>query len=77
MEDFDFYGKESTGTTTLSLVYDEGVVVAADSRTTTGVYIPSRVTDKLDPIHHRIFCLRAGRSAHTQNIAKYVRYYLD
>lgn len=73
----DFYGVEQTGTTTLATVFDEGVVVAADSRTTMGAYIPSRCTDKLDPVHHRIFVLRAGTSAHTQNIARYVRSSLD
>ncbi len=61
----DFYGVESTGTTTFITTYEGGVVVAADSRTTAGAYIPSRATDKLDPIHHRIYALRAGTSAHT------------
>ena len=41
------------------------------------MYIGDRVSDKLEPIHHRIYCQRSGTSAHTQLIAKYVRYYID
>ncbi|XP_045067744.1 proteasome subunit beta type-6-like [Coregonus clupeaformis] len=48
----------STGTTIMAVEYDGGVVIGADSRTTTGAYIANRVTDKLTPIHDRIFCCR-------------------
>lgn len=36
-----------------------------------------RVADKIEPIHHRIFCLRSGASAHTQALSRYVRHYLQ
>ncbi|XP_029986024.1 proteasome subunit beta type-6-like isoform X1 [Sphaeramia orbicularis] len=49
----------STGTTIMAVEYDGGVVIGADSRTTTGAYIANRVTDKLTPIHDRIFCCRS------------------
>ena len=41
------------------------------------MYIGDRVSDKLEPIHHRIYCQRSGTSSHTQTIAKMVRYYVD
>ena len=41
------------------------------------MYVANRVSDKLEPIHHRIYCQRSGTSAHTQTIAKYVRNYID
>lgn len=41
------------------------------------MYIGDRVSDKLEPIHHRIYCQRSGTSSHTQTIARYVRYYVD
>jgi len=41
------------------------------------MYIGDRVSDKLEPIHHRIYCQRSGTSSHTQTIAKYVRLYVD
>uniref|UniRef100_A0A8C6TBG0 Proteasome subunit beta n=1 Tax=Neogobius melanostomus TaxID=47308 RepID=A0A8C6TBG0_9GOBI len=66
----------STGTTIMAVEYDGGVVIGADSRTTTGAYIANRVTDKLTPIHERIFCCRSGSAADTQAIAEVVAYQL-
>uniref|UniRef100_A0A1A8GA64 Proteasome subunit beta n=1 Tax=Nothobranchius korthausae TaxID=1143690 RepID=A0A1A8GA64_9TELE len=66
----------STGTTIMAVEYEGGVVIGADSRTTTGAYIANRVTDKLTPIHERIFCCRSGSAADTQAIAEVVSYQL-
>ncbi|XP_054457752.1 proteasome subunit beta type-6 [Anoplopoma fimbria] len=66
----------STGTTIMAVEYSGGVVIGADSRTTTGAYIANRVTDKLTPIHDRIFCCRSGSAADTQAIADVVTYQL-
>uniref|UniRef100_A0A8C2CC86 Proteasome subunit beta n=1 Tax=Cyprinus carpio TaxID=7962 RepID=A0A8C2CC86_CYPCA len=66
----------STGTTIMAVEFDGGVVMGADSRTTTGAYIANRVTDKLTPIHERIFCCRSGSAADTQAIADAVTYQL-
>ncbi|XP_051516659.1 proteasome subunit beta type-6-like [Myxocyprinus asiaticus] len=66
----------STGTTIMAVEFDGGVVMGADSRTTTGAYIANRVTDKLTPIHDRIFCCRSGSAADTQAIADAVTYQL-
>uniref|UniRef100_A0A3Q3Q8R5 Proteasome subunit beta n=1 Tax=Monopterus albus TaxID=43700 RepID=A0A3Q3Q8R5_MONAL len=60
----------------MAVEYDGGVVIGADSRTTTGAYIANRVTDKLTPIHDRIFCCRSGSAADTQAIADVVTYQL-
>lgn len=61
----------------MAVAFDGGVVVGADSRTTTGNYVANRVSDKLTPVHERIYCCRSGSAADTQMIAEYVRYYLD
>ncbi|KAG5260591.1 hypothetical protein AALO_G00294210 [Alosa alosa] len=66
----------STGTTIMAVEFDGGVVMGADSRTTTGAYIANRVTDKLTPIHDQIFCCRSGSAADTQAIADAVTYQL-
>ncbi|XP_011803649.1 PREDICTED: LOW QUALITY PROTEIN: uncharacterized protein LOC105516175 [Colobus angolensis palliatus] len=74
----------STGTTIMAVQFDGGVVLGADSRTTTGSsgqicersYIASRVTDKLTPIHDHIFCCRSGSAADTQAVADAVTYQL-
>lgn len=41
------------------------------------MYVGNRVSDKLEPIHQRIYCQRSGTSSHTSAIARYVRYYMD
>eukprot|EP01091_Cochliopodium_minus_P007563 TRINITY_DN17451_c0_g1_i1.p1 TRINITY_DN17451_c0_g1~~TRINITY_DN17451_c0_g1_i1.p1 ORF type:complete len:227 (+),score=45.45 TRINITY_DN17451_c0_g1_i1:72-752(+) len=67
----------STGTTIMAIKFSDGVIIGADSRTTTGSYIANRVTDKLTPVHDKIYCCRSGSAADTQHIASYVRYFLD
>ncbi|KAI4565134.1 hypothetical protein MJT46_009477 [Ovis ammon polii x Ovis aries] len=66
----------STGTTIMAVQFDGGVVLGADSRTTTGSYIANRVTDKLTPIHDRVFCCCSGSAADTQAVADVVTYQL-
>lgn len=66
-----------TGTTTMAVEYDGGVVIGADSRTTTGAYIANRVTDKLTEVTSHIYCCRSGSAAHTQAIADIVKYHLN
>ena len=34
-------------------------------------------SDKLEPIHQRIYAQRSGTSSHTRMIAQMVRYYVD
>ncbi|KAL6032447.1 hypothetical protein STEG23_036263 [Scotinomys teguina] len=53
--------------------FDGGVVLGADSRTTTGSYFANRVTDKLTPIHDYIFCCQAR----SQAVADAVTYQFD
>eukprot|EP01111_Echinosteliopsis_oligospora_P013128 TRINITY_DN462_c0_g1_i1.p1 TRINITY_DN462_c0_g1~~TRINITY_DN462_c0_g1_i1.p1 ORF type:complete len:214 (-),score=66.25 TRINITY_DN462_c0_g1_i1:89-730(-) len=67
----------SLGTSIMAVEYNGGVVMGADSRTTTGSYIANRVTNKITPIHDRIFCCRSGSAADTQAISDYVKYYLQ
>ncbi|XP_071945654.1 proteasome subunit beta type-6-like [Antedon mediterranea] len=74
----DWYGvAESTGTSIMAVQYDGGVVIGADSRTTTGTYIANRVTDKLTKIHDHIYCCRSGSAADTQAVADIASYHLD
>ncbi|KAN0034932.1 hypothetical protein ACTFIV_001471 [Dictyostelium citrinum] len=65
------------GTSIMAVEFDGGVIMGADSRTTTGAYIANRVTNKITPIHERIYCCRSGSAADTQAISDYVRYYLE
>ncbi|PWN41505.1 proteasome-domain-containing protein [Ceraceosorus guamensis] len=60
----------------MAVVYDKGVIMGADSRTTMGSYIANRVTDKLTHITDRIYCCRSGSAADTQAVADIVSYNL-
>jgi len=66
----------STGTSIMAAEFDGGVVIGADSRTTTGAYIANRVTDKLTKVTDHIYCCRSGSAADTQAIADIVAYHL-
>ena len=70
-------GEVNLGTTIMAVKFKDGVVVGADSRTTTGSYIANRVTDKLTQIHDTIFCCRSGSAADTQAVADIIHYYLQ
>ena len=48
----------STGTTLVAMEFADGVVMAADSRTSTGSFVAVRVTDKLTPVTSHIMACR-------------------
>ena len=73
----DLTSEHMMGTTIMAVEFDGGVVLGADSRTTTGAFIANRVTNKITPIADRIFCCRSGSAADTQMIADHVRYNLE
>lgn len=66
----------STGTSIIAVEFDGGVVLGADSRTSTGIYVANRVSDKLTQVHDRIYCCRSGSAADTQAVSDYARRYL-
>ncbi|ODV70268.1 proteasome-domain-containing protein [Hyphopichia burtonii NRRL Y-1933] len=70
-------GEVNLGTSIMAVTFKDGVILGADSRTTTGTYIANRVTDKLTQIHDTIYCCRSGSAADTQAIADIVKYYLQ
>lgn len=70
-------GEVSLGTSIMAVTFKNGVILGADSRTTTGSYIANRVTDKLTQIHDTIYCCRSGSAADTQAVADIVKYYLQ
>ncbi|CAG2220923.1 PSMB6 [Mytilus edulis] len=69
--------EHETGTTIMAVEFDGGVVIGADSRTTTGSYIANRVTDKLTKVTDKIYCCRSGSAADTQAIADIVNHHLN
>ena len=61
----------------MAVEFDGGVIIGADSRTSSGVYVANRVSDKLTEISDRIFCCRSGSSADTQATADLVKYHIS
>ncbi|AGO09819.1 AaceriAAL172Cp [[Ashbya] aceris (nom. inval.)] len=70
-------GEVNLGTSIMAVKFRDGVILGADSRTTTGTYIANRVTDKLTRVHDRIWCCRSGSAADTQAVADMVQHYLE
>jgi len=60
------------GTSIMAVAFDGGVIVGADSRTSTGVYIANRVSDKVTAIDDKIYVCRSGSAADTQAISDIV-----
>jgi hypothetical protein len=61
----------------MAINFKDGVILGADSRTTTGAYIANRVTDKLTQVSDTIWCCRSGSAADTQAVADIVQYHLN
>jgi 20S proteasome subunit beta 1 len=61
----------------MAVAYAGGVVLGADSRTSTGSYVANRTTDKLTPLAERVYVCRSGSAADTQNISRYLVHALD
>lgn len=70
-------GEVNLGTSIMAINFKDGVILGADSRTTTGAYIANRVTDKLTQVHDTIWCCRSGSAADTQAVADIVSYQLS
>jgi len=70
-------GEVDLGTTIMAVRYDGGVIMGADSRTSTGAYVANRVSDKITAVDERIYVCRSGSAADTQAISDYVTYFLD
>ena len=75
-EDPNLYFEKSLGTTIVALVYDGGVMLAADARTSSGVYVANRVADKIWPITSNIFALKCGTASDTQFLLQTTKGYM-
>lgn len=66
----------SMGTSIMAVTFNGGVILGADSRTTTGNYIANRITDKITPLCDNVYTLRSGSASDTQAIAGYVQHFI-
>ncbi|KAF7147001.1 hypothetical protein RHSIM_Rhsim03G0268700 [Rhododendron simsii] len=72
----DLNSPHSMGTTIIGVTYDGGVVLGADSRTSTGMYVANRASDKITQLTDNVYLCRSGSAADSQVVADYVRYHL-
>lgn len=75
-----FDGEHSMGTTIVAVSYGGdggGVVMGADSRTSTGSYVANRVSDKITPVCDNVAVCRSGSAADTQALTEYVKLFIN
>merc|ERR1719464_2152972 len=60
----------------MAVTYDSGVVLGADTRTSTGEYVANRASRKISKVHDKIFVCRCGSAADTQALTGFVINYL-
>lgn len=65
----------SLGTSIIAVSFKSGVVLGADSRTSSGSYVANRVQDKITPLADFVYLCRSGSASDTQAIASYVQYW--
>lgn len=75
-KDLDFNAPHSMGTTIIGVTYKDGVILGADSRTSTGVYVANRASDKITQLTDNVYVCRSGSAADSQIVSDYVRYFL-
>jgi len=69
-----YMGGAVKGTTTVGLVTKDAVVMGADKRATSGIYIAHKNVRKIEPIDDRAALTIAGLVADAQTIADFLRY---
>ncbi|ERN12539.1 hypothetical protein AMTRI_Chr01g136560 [Amborella trichopoda] len=74
--DLNLTAPHSMGTTIIGVTYKDGVVLGADSRTSTGMYVANRASDKITQLTDNVYLCRSGSAADSQVVSDYVRYYL-
>ena len=62
-----------TGTTTVGLICKDGVVLAAEKKSTMGYLVASKETEKILPIADHIAMTIAGVSGDAQTLARYMK----
>jgi 20S proteasome subunit beta 1 len=73
----DTMGPVSMGTTILACKFKGGVVLAADTRTSTGSYVFDRWAKKITQIAPNVFVCRSGSASDTQYVAELAKHYLN
>lgn len=68
---------KKTGTTIAGIVYNNGVVLGADTRATEGSLVCDKNCEKIHNISKEIWCCGAGTSADTENVTGLIQSQLE
>lgn len=61
----------------MGVAFKGGVILGADSRTSTGDFVANRASDKITKLADRVYICRSGSAADTQNLSMYVQHYIQ
>lgn len=61
----------------MGVAYNGGVILGADSRTSTGDFVANRASDKITKLADKVYICRSGSAADTQNLSMYVQHYIQ
>lgn len=61
----------------MAIQYDGGVILGADSRTSSGDYVGNRASDKITRLSDKVYVCRSGSAADTQNMASYIQNFIQ
>jgi len=65
--------KVNKGTTTVGLIFKDGVVLAADKRATMGNLVQSKTVEKIIPLNNRMAMAIAGGVGDAQSLSRIIR----
>lgn len=65
------------GTTILGIIYKDGLMLACDTRTSSGNFVSHKCSRKINRINENIYVCRSGNSADSQKTIELVKYYCD
>lgn len=65
----------SDGTTIIGIIYEHGVMLACDTRTSSGTFVSNKCSRKINRINENIYVCRSGASAHSQKVIEVIKHY--
>ncbi|SBT34240.1 proteasome subunit beta type-6, putative [Plasmodium ovale wallikeri] len=65
----------SDGTTIIGIIYGHGVMLACDTRTSSGTLVSNKCSRKINRINENIYVCRSGTSAHSQKVIEIIKHY--
>ncbi|CAD2090487.1 proteasome subunit beta type-6, putative [Plasmodium vinckei lentum] len=73
--EYDIRTPISDGTTIIGIIYEHGVMLACDTRTSSGTFVSNKCSRKINRINENIYVCRSGASAHSQKVIEVIKHY--